>query len=70
MVSLINMINLIILVNLDSFVFEFIIDGKGIYGGYCGLVVKLIVLNMVVEIVWNLEMYGLLILGIGGVIIW
>lgn len=69
-VSFINMINLIMLVDLDMMVLQLMIGGKGIYGGYCGLVVKFIVMNMVVEIVCDFEICGLLIFGIGGVIMW
>lgn len=70
MVFLINIINFIVGVDFDVMVLILIVDGKGVYGGYCGLVVKLIVMNMVVEIVCDLVIYGLLIFGIGGIIIW
>ena len=48
--SLINTINSITGVNLDSFSPEPSIDGKGTHGGYCGPAVKPIALNMVAEI--------------------
>ena len=49
-VSLINTINSITSVNLDSFAPEPTIDGKGAHGGYCGPAVKPIAMNMVAEI--------------------
>jgi len=69
-VSLINTINSITSVNLDSFSPEPMIDGKGTHGGYCGPAVKPIALNMVAEIARNLETRGLPISGIGGVTTW
>jgi dihydropyrimidine dehydrogenase (NAD+) subunit PreA len=69
-VSLINTINSITSVNLDSFSPEPMIDGKGTHGGYCGPAVKPIALNMVAEIARNPETYGLPISGIGGVTTW
>src|SRR5690606_5433433 len=49
-VSLINTINSITGVDLDSFAPQPTIDGKGSHGGYCGPAVKPIALNMVAEI--------------------
>lgn len=69
-VLLINIINLIISVDLECMVVLFVVGIQSIYGGYCGLVVKLIVLNMVVEIVCDLQICGLLICGIGGIGSW
>lgn len=69
-VSLINTINSITSVNLDSFSPEPMIDGKGTHGGYCGPAVKPIALNMVAEIARNPETQGLPISGIGGVTTW
>jgi len=69
-VSLINTINSITSVNLDSFAPEPTIDGKGAHGGYCGPAVKPIALNMVAEIARNPETAGLPISGIGGVTTW
>jgi dihydropyrimidine dehydrogenase (NAD+) subunit PreA len=69
-VSLINTINSITSVNLDSFSPEPMIDGKGTHGGYCGPAVKPIAMNMVAEIARNPETHGLPISGIGGVTTW
>ncbi|MFZ1471163.1 MAG: NAD-dependent dihydropyrimidine dehydrogenase subunit PreA [Paracoccaceae bacterium] len=69
-VSLINTINSITAVNLDSFSPEPMIDGKGSHGGYCGPAVKPIALNMVAEIARSAETRGLPISGIGGVTTW
>lgn len=69
-VSLINTINSITSVNLDSFSPEPMIDGKGTHGGYCGPAVKPIALNMVAEIARNPETRDLPISGIGGVTTW
>ncbi|MBU2867207.1 NAD-dependent dihydropyrimidine dehydrogenase subunit PreA [Pacificibacter marinus] len=69
-VSLINTINSIVGVNLDSFSPEPMIDGKGTHGGYCGPAVKPIAMNMVAEIARNPETRDLPISGIGGVTTW
>jgi dihydropyrimidine dehydrogenase (NAD+) subunit PreA len=69
-VSLINTINSITSVNLDSFAPEPTIDGKGSHGGYCGPAVKPIALSMVSEIARDAEMRGLPISGIGGITTW
>ncbi|MFW2541981.1 NAD-dependent dihydropyrimidine dehydrogenase subunit PreA [Primorskyibacter sp. 2E107] len=69
-VSLINTINSITSVNLDSMSPEPMIDGKGTHGGYCGPAVKPIAMNMVAEIARNPETHGLPISGIGGVTTW
>ena len=69
-VSLINTINSITSVNLDSFSPEPSIDGKGSHGGYCGPAVKPIALSMVSEIARDPETYGLPISGIGGITTW
>jgi dihydropyrimidine dehydrogenase (NAD+) subunit PreA len=69
-VSLINTINSITSVNLDSFSPEPMIDGKGTHGGYCGPAVKPIALNMVAEIARSRETAGLPISGIGGITTW
>ena len=68
--SLINTINSITSVNLDTFSPEPSIDGKGSHGGYCGPAVKPIALNMVAEIARDPETRGLPISGIGGVTTW
>ena len=69
-VSLINTINSITSVNLDSFAPEPTIDGKGSHGGYCGPAVKPIALSMVSEIARDMEMRGMPISGIGGITTW
>ena len=69
-VSLINTINSITGVNLDSFSPEPMIDGKGTHGGYCGPAVKPIAMNMVAEIARDPETRGLPISGIGGITTW
>jgi len=69
-VSLINTINSITSVNLDSFSPEPMIDGKGAHGGYCGPAVKPIALNMVAEIARDPVTQGMPISGIGGVTTW
>jgi len=69
-VSLINTINSITSVNLDTFSPEPSIGGWGAHGGYCGPAVKPIALNMVAEIARNSETAGLPISGIGGVSTW
>ena len=69
-VSLINTINSITSVDLDSFAPEPTIDGKGTHGGYCGPAVKPIALNMVAEIARNAGTADLPISGIGGVTTW
>ena len=69
-VSLINTINSIISVNLDSMSPEPSIDGKGSHGGYCGPAFKPIAMSMVSEIARAPETAGLPISGIGGVTTW
>ena len=69
-VSLINTINSIIGVNLDTMAPEPSIDGYGSHGGYCGPAVKPIALNMVAEIARDPETAGLPISGIGGITTW
>ncbi len=69
-VSLINTINSITSVDLDSFAPEPTIDGKGTHGGMCGPAVKPIALNMVAEIARDPETANLPISGIGGVTTW
>ena len=69
-VSLINTINSITSVNLDTFSPEPSIDGKGSHGGYCGPAVKPIALSMVSEIARAEETHGMPISGIGGVTTW
>ncbi|MEM8653981.1 MAG: NAD-dependent dihydropyrimidine dehydrogenase subunit PreA [Pseudomonadota bacterium] len=69
-VSLINTINSITSVNLDTMSPEPSIDGKGSHGGYCGPAVKPIAMSMVSEIARNPDTHGLPISGIGGITTW
>jgi len=69
-VSLINTINSIVSVNLDTMSPEPSIDGKGTHGGYCGPAVKPIAMSMVSEIARAPDTAGLPISGIGGVTTW
>ncbi|MDX8346389.1 NAD-dependent dihydropyrimidine dehydrogenase subunit PreA [Cognatiyoonia sp. IB215446] len=69
-VSLINTINSITSVNLDTMSPEPSIDGKGSHGGYCGPAVKPIAMSMVSEIARHPETHGLPISGIGGITTW
>ncbi|PWC32707.1 NAD-dependent dihydropyrimidine dehydrogenase subunit PreA [Azospirillum sp. TSO35-2] len=69
-VSLINTVNSIVAVDLDSMAPTPVVDGKGSHGGYCGPAVKPIALNMVAEIARNPDTRGLPISGIGGVTTW
>ena len=69
-VSLINTINSIVGVNLDTMSPEPSIDGYGSHGGYCGPAVKPIALNMVAEIARDPETAGVPISGIGGITTW
>ncbi|WP_439143799.1 NAD-dependent dihydropyrimidine dehydrogenase subunit PreA [Planktotalea sp.] len=69
-VSLINTINSITSVNLDSMSPEPSIDGKGTHGGYCGPAVKPIAMSMVSEIARAEATQGLPISGIGGITTW
>ncbi|MEP5153117.1 NAD-dependent dihydropyrimidine dehydrogenase subunit PreA [Planktotalea sp.] len=69
-VSLINTINSITSVNLDTMSPEPSIDGKGTHGGYCGPAVKPIAMSMVSEIARAEATAGLPISGIGGITTW
>ena len=69
-VSLINTINSIVAVDLDSMSPMPSIDGKGSHGGYCGPAVKPIAMSMVSEIARAPDTAGLPISGIGGVTTW
>lgn len=69
-VSLINTINSITSVNLDTMSPEPSIGGKGSHGGYCGPAVKPIAMSMVSEIARHAETQGMPISGIGGVTTW
>ena len=69
-VSLINTINSIIGIDLDSMTMSPNTGGKGSHGGYCGPAVKPIALNMVAEIARDPATAGLPISGIGGISTW
>ena len=69
-VSLINTINSIVSVDLDSMSPEPSINGKGTHGGYCGPAVKPIAMSMVSEIARARATAGFPISGIGGVTTW
>ena len=69
-VSLINTINSIVSVNLDTFSPEPSVGGQGAHGGYCGPAVKPIALSMVSEIARDPDTRDLPISGIGGIGTW
>src|SRR6185436_10678527 len=69
-VSLINTINSITAINLETFSPEPSVDGKGTHGGYCGPAVKPIALSMVSEIARDKDMRGKPISAIGGITTW
>jgi len=68
-ISLINTINSIAGVNLDTFQPQPAVAGRGSHGGYCGPAVKPIALNMVQQIAIDPEI-NLPVSGIGGVQTW
>ena len=69
-VSLINTINSVMGVDLDSLLIYPNTGGTGSHGGYCGPAVKPIAQAMVAEIARTPEMTGLPISGIGGITTW
>ena len=69
-VSLINTINSITGIDLDSFSPEPSVNGKGAHGGDCGPAVKPIALSMVSEIARDPQTQGMPISGIGGISSW
>ncbi len=69
-VSLINTINSIVGIDLDTMAPNPATDGKGTHGGYCGPAVKPIALSMVSEIARDPATHGLPISGIGGISDW
>lgn len=69
-VSLINTINSIMSIDLDTFAPRPAVAGKGSHGGYCGPAVKPIALNMVSAIATDPACKGLPISGIGGIQAW
>ena len=68
--SLINTINSIIGVDLDTMRMKPSVGPQGSHGGYCGPAVKPIALNMVAEIARDPATAGLPISGIGGITTW
>jgi dihydropyrimidine dehydrogenase (NAD+) subunit PreA len=68
-VSMINTINSLIGVDLDSWNPIPHVDGRGAHGGYCGPAVKPIALNMVADCARDAKV-GIPISGIGGIAIW
>ncbi len=69
-VSLINTINSIMGVDLETMKPKFAVGGQIAHGGYCGPAVKPIALNMVSQIATDPETRGLPISGIGGISTW
>jgi dihydropyrimidine dehydrogenase (NAD+) subunit PreA len=69
-VSLINTINSIVSIDLDSMAPVPTVAGKGAHGGYCGPAVRPIALSMVSEIARDPQTAGLPISGIGGIGNW
>lgn len=69
-VSLINTINSIMGIDLDTLKPKFSVEGKIAHGGYCGPAVKPIALNMVSQIAADPETKGFPISGIGGISTW
>ncbi len=67
--SLINTINSIVGVDLETFAPSPAVAGKSSHGGYCGPAVKPIALNMVSEVARDPEV-GLPVSGIGGIATW
>ena len=68
-ISLINTIQSIVNVDLDTFAPNPQVDGKSTHGGYCGPAVKPIALNMVKSCAQDREV-GIPISGIGGIESW
>ena len=69
-VSLINTVNSIMGVNLETMTMLPSVGKTGSHGGYCGTAVKPIALNMVAEIARDAQTAGLPISGIGGINNW
>lgn len=67
--SLINTINSVIGVDIDTMIPHPNVNGMAAHGGYCGPAVKPIALNMVSELTRNAEV-GIPISGIGGISDW
>ena len=68
-ISLINTVQSIVNVDLDTFVPQPAVDGKSTHGGYCGPAVKPIALNMVKSCAQDPKV-GIPISGIGGIESW
>ena len=68
-ISLINTINSIMGIDLDTLAPRPIVDGKSSHGGYCGPAVKPIALNMVSAVAKHPKI-GIPISGIGGIATW
>ncbi|MBT8218621.1 MAG: NAD-dependent dihydropyrimidine dehydrogenase subunit PreA, partial [Bacteroidia bacterium] len=68
-ISLINTVQSIVSVDLDTFVPQPAVDGKSTHGGYCGPAVKPIALNMVKSCAQDPGV-GIPISGIGGIETW
>jgi dihydropyrimidine dehydrogenase (NAD+) subunit PreA len=68
-VSLINTINSVMGVDIDTMVPHPNVNGKAAHGGYCGPAVKPIALNMVSELARDAE-FNIPISGIGGISTW
>lgn len=68
-ISLINTINSVMGVDIDTFELKPSVDGKGGHGGYAGPAVKPIALNMVSQIAGDPEI-NLPISGMGGITTW
>jgi dihydropyrimidine dehydrogenase (NAD+) subunit PreA len=68
-VSLINTINSVIGVDLDTMIPYPNVNGQAAHGGYCGTAVKPIALNMVSELARDAE-FNIPISGIGGINTW
>ncbi len=69
-ISLINTLNSIVGIDLDSYAPYPIVDGKGTNGGYCGPAVKPIAMQMVKELAIHPEISKVPISGIGGIETW
>lgn len=69
-ISLINTLNSITGVDLETFTPRPMVGGQSSHGGYCGPAVKPIALNMVSAIAADPETAGVPISGIGGVATW
>ncbi|MEK7384164.1 MAG: NAD-dependent dihydropyrimidine dehydrogenase subunit PreA [Elusimicrobiota bacterium] len=69
-ISLINTINSLMGVDVETLRPKFAVGGKIAHGGYCGPAVKPIALNMLSQIAVDRETSGLPLSGIGGISTW